>query len=262
MKVPAGKQVIIFIALTLACSVAGAFMLTCSAQVANPPAAAEPSSSRTEITVDDELKLLHLQVSLPEWVGKKKIDLDPKRRPLLAFRAWASDRKPFFPSFLFCFAVGILAWSVCPARLAQAVAVCRQRFWRSLFSGIVSCVILLLLARCLFIMEIATPLANVIVALLELCLLIGLSVTAAVVGESAISRTGLSRQGWLKDRHSRRRLVELAIGSLLFAALLAIPAAGGIPPIGIRVAVLLCQLGIGACLHVYTSARGSSGAIL
>jgi hypothetical protein len=260
MKNPAGQRLLIFIALALAFA-AGCFMLTCSAQVSEQPLPNGVQADRPEITVDEELKLLHLPLPLPEWLGKKKIDLDPKRRPLLAFRAWAGDRKPFLPSFLFCFGVGILAWSICPGILSQATAVCRGRFWRSLFAGILSSVILLVLARCLFISEVGTALANLTVALLEFALLLGASVTAAVIGESVVSRTGLSQLEWLKEKRVRRRLFELAVGSLLFGALLAIPGAAGIPPIGIRVAVLLCQLGLGSCLYVYNRTRTNIGGI-
>jgi hypothetical protein len=201
----------------------------------------------------ERLRRLHIPfVMAPPQ--ETKFDLNLMRRPLLAFRIWANRPKPFIPSFLFCLIVSSAAWAFMSKPLTSAGSFCRKRFWRSLFLGVFATIFAVFLARLLFLTQIGTPLAICLAGALQLGLLLGLSVVSSLLGEAVLTKFGQSES--LASSPRAKRLLELAIGALIFALLLRIPGVFGLPRIGVRVVLLICQLGLGGL--IYTKKSGTT----
>lgn len=170
---------------------------------------------------------------------------DMRRRPLLFFRNWANTPLPPVQSFLFLFFATLVVSELMPTRLERARRSCASSYWRSLWCGIVACLLFVASARALFVSEIGIPLALLSLAALELFLLIGFAISATLIGQTLLTtmrlnRTGSSKWLWLG------RLGAPFLGTLLLSFVLMIPQIGVLPRIGIRLIILLCFLGMGA----------------
>lgn len=176
-------------------------------------------------------------------------DLSPevlRRRPMLYFRAWANKPLPVVPSFLFLLFITTVVSEIIPSRLETARRYLTQRYWKSLWSGILACLLFTTAVRALFLSEIGTPLALLTLAVLQLFILIGVAISATLIGEtilSALSPVGASNSRALK--WSKRFGCPL-IGCLLLSLLLLIPPLGLLPRVGIRLIMLFSFLGMGA----------------
>ncbi|MBS1955370.1 MAG: hypothetical protein JST89_14390 [Cyanobacteria bacterium SZAS-4] len=172
---------------------------------------------------------------------------DLRRRPLLYFRMWANKPLPLVPSFLFLFFITVVASEIMPARMYVARNYYVSHYWRSLWSGIVACLLFVTLARALFASEIGVPLAVVSLAALEFFVLIGASISTTLIGQNILSALSPKRPPAPDTkRHWAKRLAAPLVGSLLLSLLLIIPPLGILPRVGIRLIMLLSFLGMGA----------------
>lgn len=172
---------------------------------------------------------------------------DLRRRPLLYFRMWANKPLPLVPSFLFLFFITVVASEIMPARMDVARNYYVSNYWRSLWSGIVACLLFTTSARALFASEIGVPLAVVSLAALEFFVLIGTSISSTLIGQTILSVLSPKRApGPVTRRHWAKRLAAPLVGSLLLSLLLIIPPLGILPRVGIRLIMLLSFLGMGA----------------
>jgi len=170
-------------------------------------------------------------------------------RPGLTFRAWANKPKPFLASFLFCAFISIIGTGFFPGFINSARAATRKKFWSCLGVSVMVLITGLMLSTVLYLIEIGITLAHLIAACLQLILLAGLCVAVSTMGHAILARTGLSRSDWAA-RHPRLfNLLVVFTGSLLFALMVQIPGFGKIPPVGIRIAVLLALVGAGGLLR-------------
>jgi hypothetical protein len=170
---------------------------------------------------------------------------DLRRRPLLYFRMWANKPLPPVLSFLFLLFISIVASEVMPSRMDVARRYYATHYWRSLWSGIVACLLFVTLARALFASEIGLPLAIVSLAALELFVLIGVAISSTLVGQTILSVFSRKQAAPIK-RQWFERLAAPLLGSFLLSLLLLIPPLGILPRIGIRLIMLLSFLGMGA----------------
>ncbi|HEY9730444.1 MAG TPA: hypothetical protein V6C89_00940 [Drouetiella sp.] len=170
---------------------------------------------------------------------------DLRRRPLLYFRIWANKPLPPVLSFLFLLFITVVASELMPARMAVARRYCASHYWRSFWTGIVSCLLFTTLARALFVSEIGLPLAIGSMAVLQFFVLIGVTVSSTLIGQTILSIVGFKDTPAVK-RQWFARLGAPLVGSLLLALLLVIPPLGVLPRIGIRLIMLLSFLGMGA----------------
>ncbi len=172
---------------------------------------------------------------------------DLRRRPLLYFRMWANKPLPLVPSFLFLFFITVVASEIMPARMEVARSYYVSHYWRSLWSGIVACLLFTTSARALFASEIGVPLAVVSLAALEFFVLIGASISTTLIGQTILSVLSAKRApAPATKRHWAKRLAAPLVGSLLLSLLLIIPPLGILPRVGIRLIMLLSFLGMGA----------------
>ncbi len=170
---------------------------------------------------------------------------DLRRRPLLYFRMWANKPLPLVPSFLFLFFIAVVASEIMPARMEVARRYYANHYWRSLWSGIVACLLFTTAARALFASEIGVPLAVVSLAVLEFFLLVGTTISTTLIGQTLLCVLTPKRAPATK-RHWVKRLAAPLVGSLLLSLLLIIPPLGILPRVGIRLIMLLSFLGMGA----------------
>ncbi|MBK9142654.1 MAG: hypothetical protein IPM23_09180 [Candidatus Melainabacteria bacterium] len=175
--------------------------------------------------------------------------LRKRPRPGLTFRAWANKPKPFAASFLFCAFISIIGTGFFPGFINSARAATRKKFWRCLGVSVMVLITGLMLSTILYLIEIGIPLAHLIAACLQLILLAGLCVAVSTMGHAILARAGLSSSDWAA-RHPRLfNLLVVFTGSILFALMVQIPGFGKVPPVGIRIAVLLALVGAGGLLR-------------
>ena len=124
-----------------------------------------------------------------------------------------------------------------------------------MLTGAVTSVLAGVFARCLFRSEIGFPLAALVLAVLELGLILGLSVSVALVGESVAAKLGLARNPWLCARPRVNGMLKLTVGAVLICLLLLIPGLGGLPRIGTRLVVLVAFLGFGGIIRARLAHR-------
>lgn len=233
---------------------AGLFCLT--PVLADQPTTEQPSSQlhasdsgsdRIAATVPESVEDLD-ESPRPSLTRQLQVDFpknDLRRRPLLYFRMWANKPLPPVLSFLFLLFISLVASEVMPSRLEVARRYYATHYWRSLWSGIVACLLFVTLARALFASEIGVPLAIVSLAALEFFVLIGVAISSSLVGQTVLSIFSGKQAAPLK-RQWFERLAAPLLGSFLLTLLLLIPPLGILPRIGIRLIMLLSFLGMGA----------------
>jgi hypothetical protein len=168
--------------------------------------------------------------------------------PVLSFKHWASERKRFFPSFMFCFFAGLIGVAFFPKQIAVAQQCCTTRFWSCLGRSILILITLLISVIVLDRLVITAALATLLVAILELILIAGLAVGVSVIGERVVDRTGLAKMNFFISHPRFATFTKILIGSLIIALIVQIPGLGKLPRIGIRIATLIAILGAGGLL--------------
>lgn len=211
-----------------------------------PGIAESQQSSIIAATVPEESE----KAAFPHRLGFGRLDgefskEDLRRRPLLYFRMWANKPLPLVPSFLFLLFISLVASEVMPARMEVARQYYTNHYWKSLWSGLISCLLFTTLARALFASEIGVPLATVSLAALQFFVLIGVAISSTLIGQTILSVFG-PKQSIAVKRPWFERLAAPLVGSLLMSLLLVIPPLGILPRIGIRLIMLLSFLGMGA----------------
>lgn len=171
---------------------------------------------------------------------------DLRRRPLLYFRNWANQPLPPVQSFFFLLFVTLLASELMPTRLERARRACASGYWKSLWYGVVACILLTASARALFTSEIGSPLGIVSLAALELFVLLGFAVSATLIGQTLLTTMHLRQTTAAVGRAWVGRLGAAFLGTLILSLIMMIPQIGPLPRIGIRLIMLLCFLGMGA----------------
>lgn len=169
-----------------------------------------------------------------------------KFRPMLQWRHWANQKQRFFPSLIFTFLVSFILWIPFGRRLDSAGAKFRQKFWRCLGSGVLVSVLLLFLARLLFLSDIGWPAGILTIAVAQLSLLAGLVVAVNLVGESIARAVRVTQIRFVGERPLLQRATFLFLGSLVLSGVLLIPGPMHLPPIGTRLILLFALLGLGA----------------
>lgn len=164
-------------------------------------------------------------------------------RPMLLWFHWANQRKPFVPSLLFLLFTSTLISCVIPNWMQNAQAACRERFWRTFFTGALCAVLAMATVRVALLTMLGWPLAVFLVGAYELALLAGLSVMVLLLGQSIGYYLKVDK--W-SSRSDVRRLACILIGAILCAALLQIPGFGLLPRIGTRLLAMLSVVGLGA----------------
>ncbi|MCA9803783.1 MAG: hypothetical protein KC777_17550 [Cyanobacteria bacterium HKST-UBA02] len=170
-------------------------------------------------------------------------------RPGLTFRAWANKPKPLPATFLFCAFISIIGTGFFPGFINSARAATRKKFWRCLGVSVMVLITGLMLSTVLYLIEMGIPLAHLIIACLQLILLAGLCVAVTTMGHGILARAGLSRSDWAARHPRLLNLLAVLTGSLLFALMVQIPGFRKVPPVGIRIAVLLALVGAGGLLR-------------
>ncbi|MBZ0187107.1 MAG: hypothetical protein K8F91_12745 [Candidatus Obscuribacterales bacterium] len=180
----------------------------------------------------------------------KRVKTLPNGKPRVGiiFRQWANKRKPFAASFLFCTLFSIVGLGFFPRSISLAKDQCRSGFWKSLGLAVLVSITCLTLANVLMLIEIGQPLAQLLLAILELMILTGLCVAVSMVGEGLLKKTGIIESSWARAHPRLLTLAIIIVGSLVVAAILQIPGFGNLPRIGIRIAVLLALAGAGGLL--------------
>jgi len=169
-----------------------------------------------------------------------------RHRPFLYFRRWANKPLRIVPMSFFVFVLTVILGEAIKNNLAVAREIIRRQFWRSFGTGMASVLLVLSFVRPLFISDIGSPLALLIIALVELLLLFGLSVTVSLIGETCMKRVTLA--GKFAQRPLLYRLSTAAVGTIVVGLIMALPGIGILPPIGIRLVLLFCMLGSGSLL--------------
>lgn len=187
-----------------------------------------------------------LNTPLAPLVKETLREKDLRKRPMLYWRRWAD--KPIRPaaSLLFIVLFNSLAYWLVRKRMEVAARQIGVQFWRSLGRGVLILAVAGLLIRVCFQTQVFSPLAVLIVAVLQLGLLLGLSAASYLIGARLLARTGAQQHLLLDSRPLLSALVNVLTGSLIVWLVLMIPGVGGLPRIGPRLVMLLCLLGLGA----------------
>lgn len=167
-------------------------------------------------------------------------------RPMLQWRHWANQRQRLLPSFGFCFAASCILWIPFGRKLDFAAVICRARFWRSLFVGVLVCMLVMFFARLLFLSGVGWPAGILVIALMQLGLVTGLVVSVNLVGEAVARVIRLTHIAFVAERPVVQRGLFLFIGAFILSGVLLIPGPGMLPPIGPRLIMLFALLGLGA----------------
>ncbi len=170
-----------------------------------------------------------------------------RKGPLMVFRHWAQERKPFVASFLFCLFIGLLGSAFFPNQVSVAQECCRSQFWKCLGKAILVGMTLIATVRILDLLMIANPLTTLLLALLELVIVAGLAVGVSLIGEG-VTRNSLDNSDYFKTHPRLATFTKICLGSLILAIVIQIPGAGLLPRIGIRIALLVAILGAGGLL--------------
>lgn len=170
-----------------------------------------------------------------------------RKGPLMVFRHWAQERKPFVATFLFCMFIGLLGSAFFPNQVSVAQECCRSQFWKCLGKAILVGMTVIVTVRILDLLLIANPLTTLLLALLELAVVAGLSVGVSLIGEG-LTRNTLENSDYFKTHPRLATFTKIFLGSLILAIIVQIPGAGLLPRIGIRIALLVAILGAGGLL--------------
>ncbi|CAN5447608.1 hypothetical protein BH10CYA1_BH10CYA1_44620 [soil metagenome] len=230
-----------------AIAIAFGFLLIASCFLCAAVAAEEESApvSISAATIPGETGTPSPFVALAQQLQPELSKEDLRRRPLLYFRIWANKPLPLVPSFFFLFFITVVASEIMPARMDVARRYYASHYWRSLWSGIVATLLFTTSARALFASEIGVPLAVVSLAALEFFVLVGVTISTTLIGQTILTVLSPKRAPAAK-RHWTKRLAAPLVGSLLLSLLLMIPPLGILPRVGIRLIMLLSFLGMGA----------------
>lgn len=240
----------------------------------SPTAVSEPAAPDAPASVDtrESAEQLKADESINEdeaesrvWVEKLPKILRPdfskqdtNRAPLMAFRRWAYQSKPFVPAFLFSLFIGLVGTSFFPKNITVAQECCMKSFWRSLGRAFLAITVLVIFIRILILLQVTVPLATVLVAVLQLAIISGLSVGISLLGDRIFCKTGLAKLSFMEEHPRWATFFRILIGSLLIALICQIPGIGRLPRIGIRIVVLIAILGLGGLLKTRFGNRSVS----
>jgi hypothetical protein len=169
-------------------------------------------------------------------------------RPVLYWHSWAAHPPRVVPTCLFFLLLTVTLNELFRERIVISGTAYSgyKSFFKSFGTGFFTVIILLTFIRALFTSQIGAPLAWALWALLELSCLIGFAVSATAVGQwfctLPICNRVVSKTRW-------RRVLLPVSGTLIICTLMLIPKIGILSGVGIRLILLLCILGLGACLR-------------
>jgi hypothetical protein len=186
-------------------------------------------------------------LTLEDVMAGRVSETELQHRPFLYFRLWADRPLRVVPMAIFIFAQTLVLGYLIRDRLAVARQTIRRQFWRSLGQGFITIVVAFSFARPLFASEIGTPLAHLLIGLIELLLMTGLSTTVILIGETSLKRMGLADK--FANHPKLNRLATAALGTIFVGLIVALPRIVMLPPVGIRLALLFCMLGSGGLLR-------------
>ncbi len=208
-----------------------------------------PADRETDASMQEDEKESRAWVQkLPPLLRPDFAKADTNRAPLMAFRRWAHERKPFFPTFLFCLFVGLVGVSFFPTSISNAEEACKKSFWRCLGRAFLVGTVLVISVRILNQLQITLPLSTVLLAVLQMGILAGLSVGISLIGDRLIIKTGFAKLPFMAEHPRLVTFMQILIGSLMIALIAQIPGIGRLPRIGIRIALLIAILGVGGLL--------------
>lgn len=215
-----------------------------------PQTPTEQADPAAQVDEQDLQRIREFAKRLPPFLRSA---VDPGRepgvkRPLLAFRHWAHERKPFVATFLFCLFIGLIGSAFFPKQIAVAQECVRKQFWRCLGRAILVGVTILFAVRILNWMAVTTPLATLLIGVVQLITFAGLAVGIWLIGERIVVRTKLDNTEFFKAHPKIASFTKILIGSLCIALIVQIPGFGLLPRIGIRTALLIAILGAGGLL--------------
>jgi hypothetical protein len=182
-------------------------------------------------------------LTIDDVMAGRVSDIELQHRPFLYYRFWANRPLRVVPMAIFVFLLTLVLGYVISDRLTVARQTIRRQFWRSLGQGFITIVVALSFARPLFISEIGTPLAHLLIGLIELLLVTGLSTTVILISETCLKRMGLADK--FANHPRLNRFATAALGTIFVGLIAALPRIGMLPPVGIRLALLFCMLGSG-----------------
>jgi hypothetical protein len=170
---------------------------------------------------------------------------DVVQRPFLYWRLWINQCLPFRRLLVFFLFVSSALQILCGPTLLGAKERYETKWLRSLGVGILSSVFAVTAVVGMARMGLFAPLATVLLAIVQLCGLLGLTIASMSVGESVLRLTRLEKlltKPWLKT------FVALWTGTILLSLLMLIPGAGPLPRLGNRILALIAVTGAGALL--------------
>ena len=198
------------------------------------------------------LRWLQKKNMVPEhWQAEAK----PAFRPFASWTRWINNRVLFFPSASFILVASLLSWYFAPQLMDQAESESEKNYWRSLGTGLVAIVCSMMLIRSVLITLIGSPLAIILIGIMQLFLVLGISVITSMIGRSISFYAKVPSLSWFATRRNALRLCELTIGSVVIALLLQLGSPGGLPRVGTRLALLVAILGTGAILRIIAARK-------
>lgn len=162
-------------------------------------------------------------------------------------KAWLDEPKPFLPMFLTSAFFLSMAWIFLSKYMHESVSLCASQFWKSFGTGVVFLFLMGTFARILQLIGITAPLSMIIAAAMQMFLLLGYCVGSRFLA-NRICRWGMPDSS--KRVLVLRGICEVVLVSLFFASICQIRPFG-LPPIGMRLILLMAILGGGALLNYW-----------
>src|ERR1700733_4305367 len=170
---------------------------------------------------------------------------DVVRRPFLYWRLWINQCLPVRRLLVFFLFLSSALQLLCGPALLGAKEHYEKKWLRSLGVGILASVFAVTAVVGMVRLGLFAPLATALLAIVQLCGLLGLTTAAMSAWESVPRLTRLEKfltKPWLKT------FVPLWTGTILLSLLMLIPGAGPLPRLGNRILALIAVTGAGALL--------------
>ena len=185
--------------------------------------------------------------------GLLKLKLPDGERRVAAqeFRKWANEKKPPARTFALCLLLSLIGVGFFPELIEKAKAACRSEFWRCFGRAFLLNICLLVLFRAFLETKVTLPASILFVGFFELLLMAGLAVSICLIGEGIATKSGITKIEAIKRRPKLSAFVIVFIGCFLITLLTQIPGIGQLPPIGVRLAILIAALGEGGLITIF-----------
>jgi hypothetical protein len=172
------------------------------------------------------------------------------------FRHFVNLQVPYVPAFVLLLAISSLLWTLVPNKMAEGVTCIREQFWKSFALGILTMGICMPVVHCLHYSGFGMPLAQFTLGLLQLGLVSGFAIVAAVVGSAVIQRAGGDK--FLENHPLEARYLSITIGVAISSLLFLVPAIGIFVGVGNRLVMLNAVLGLGSLVNFCISSNKPS----